>query len=141
MEVFVATRRRRVRAVKPYNVEFLVFDPDAADEPRVMSLCLGLYIEDKAPNLAEKLTPDISKVVVDSIKVLLVDKNHARETAGQKLDRERRCQKLLELLRETGDRQKRVVFKPFPQVQFGEEVSITRRDGSEVMVGFQVLNI
>src|SRR5262252_1609056 len=140
MEVFVATRRRRVRAVKPYNVEFLVFDPDAADEPRVMSLCLGLYIEDKASNLAEKLTPDISKVVVHSIKVLLVDKNHARETAGQKLDGERRCQKLPDLHSEAGGRQKRVVLKPVLQVQFGNEVFITGRDGSEIMVRFQILD-
>ena len=77
-----------VGAVKPHNVEVLIFHPDAPKEPALTSLIHGRDVKHQAAHFAQKFPAHVIEMVVLLVEAVRVDEDHLQEAVRQELHRE-----------------------------------------------------
>ena len=65
-----------IGAVQTNDVEFLVFHPEAAQEPALAGGFLRRYVEHQAPDIAQEFAPDIVELIVLAIEIAPVRVDH-----------------------------------------------------------------
>ena len=78
-----------VPAVEPHDVVFLVFHPDAAQEPAFAGLLHRGDVKHEATHFTQEFAPHVIKLVVLFIEAVRVQENHLQEPAGHELRRKR----------------------------------------------------
>src|SRR5260370_8672802 len=73
--------RRRVPAVDSHHCEVLIFDPDPPGEAGAPHFRRRGHVKNKAPDLAQKLSPRIREPVMRLVELSAIDVNHLQESS------------------------------------------------------------
>src|SRR5208337_4323080 len=139
------TRRPRISAVEPDNVEVLILNPDAAEKASASSVFFRRQIEYQAAHVAQELAPRVAEIVVLPVKIVTVGEYHPGKAQRLVLE--------LELLRELAQKMLLHAFvfafvlkvvapvDRFAQVHASKKVVIVLRYRPQLRILRQVLQI
>src|ERR1700722_19434583 len=85
----VMVARRRVDAIEAHYVVAFVLNPHAAHEAVVSFQIVWNYVHYNAAHFTQKFPPDIGELIVRSIELRLIHKDHLGESAREILPRHR----------------------------------------------------
>ena len=142
MEEVGVSRTRGISAVQAYDVEILVFHPDAAQEAALAGIFLGGDVEDDAAHVALKFAMNIFELVMSAVKVLAIGENHPGKADGLVLELEQ----LGESAHHAGLKARifRKIVLPvdrIAQVQAAQEIVVFLGRRTHLLVELQVLQI
>src|SRR5215470_45184 len=101
MQIIGVTRMGGVGSVEPDDIKIVIFDPNPSREQSFRRRFFRLDINDYAPHVSQKLSPNKRKIVIVLLKVR-IKHHHLGKSAGHEPTRENADKRVEEMATDTG---------------------------------------